>query len=85
MTPDGAWELGAAMTAPDARGRGIQRALLDAGFAAAREAGARHSITDWRTANLLSSRSWTAFGYRPTHFRLHRAVDPRVAWAGRPG
>ena len=85
MTPDGAWELGAAMTAPAARGRGVQRALLRAGFAAAREAGARHSITDWRTANLLSSRSWTALGYRPTHFRLHRAIDPRVAWAGRAG
>jgi GNAT superfamily N-acetyltransferase len=85
MTPDGAWELGAAMTAPDARGRGIQRALLDAGFAAAHDAGARHSITDWRTANLLSSRTWTALGYRPTHFRLHRAIDPRVAWAGRAG
>ena len=85
MVPDGAWELGAAMTLAEARGHGVQRALLRAGFAAAREAGATHSITDWRTANLLSSRTWPKLGYRPTHFRLHRSIDPRVAWARRRG
>ncbi len=85
MVPDGAWELGTAMTAPQARGRGVQRALLRAGFEAARDAGATHSITDWRTANLLSSRTWPKLGYRPTHFRLHRSIDPRVAWARRRG
>jgi GNAT superfamily N-acetyltransferase len=84
MIPDGAWELGVAMTLPEARGRGVQRVLLRAGFEAAREAGARHSVTDWRTANLLSSRTWPRLGYRPTHFRLHRSIDPRVAWARRP-
>lgn len=83
MVPDGAWELGTAMTAPQARGRGVQRALLRAGFEAARKAGATHSVTDWRTANLLSSRTWPKLGYRPTHFRLHRSIDPRVAWAWR--
>ncbi len=83
-TPDGAWELGVAMTAPDARGRGVQRALLREGLSAAREAGAGHCITDWRTANLLSSRSWTALRFRPVHYRLHRAIDPRVAWARPP-
>jgi ribosomal protein S18 acetylase RimI-like enzyme len=81
--PGGALELGVAMTAPEARGRGVQRALLRAGLEAARAAGASHCVTDWRTANLLSSRSWTRLGFRPTHFRLHRAVDPRVAWAAR--
>jgi GNAT superfamily N-acetyltransferase len=81
MVPDGAWELGTAMTAPHARGRGVQRALLAAGFEAARQAGATYSITDWRTANLLSSRVWPKLGYRPNHFRLHRSIDARVAWA----
>jgi GNAT superfamily N-acetyltransferase len=85
MVPEGAWELGVAMTAPEARGRGVQRALLSVGFEAAREAGATHTITDWRTANLLSSRTWPKLGYRPTHVRLHRAIDPRVAWARRTG
>ena len=82
MVPDGAWELGTAMTAPEARGRGVQRALLAAGAAETREIGATHLVTDWRTANLLSSRSWTRLGFRPTHYRMHRAIDQRVAWAG---
>jgi GNAT superfamily N-acetyltransferase len=81
MVPDGAWELDDAKTAPDARGRGVARALLAAGFAEARAAGASHCITDWRTASLPTHRSWTALGFRPTHFRLHRHIDERVAWA----
>jgi GNAT superfamily N-acetyltransferase len=81
MVPDGAWELGDAKTAPDARGRGVARALLAAGFAEARAAGASHCITDWRTASLPTHRSWAALGFRPTHFRLHRHIDERVAWA----
>jgi GNAT superfamily N-acetyltransferase len=82
MVPDGAWELGDAKTAPDARGRGVARALLAAGFAEARAAGATHCITDWRTAALPTHRSWTALGFVPSHFRLHRHIDERIAWAG---
>jgi hypothetical protein len=59
----------------------VARALLAAGFAEARAAGASHCITDWRTASLPTHRSWTALGFRPTHFRLHRHIDERVAWA----
>lgn len=81
MVPAGAWELAVAMTLPEARGRGIMRALVGAGFAAARQAGATHCITDWRTASLPTHRSWTALGFRPTHYRLHRHVDERIAWA----
>jgi GNAT superfamily N-acetyltransferase len=81
MVPDGAWELGVAMTLPAARGRGIARALVAAGFARAAEAGVTHCITDWRTASLAAARSWTALGWVPTHHRLHRHVDERVAWA----
>ena len=81
MVPEGAWELGVGMTLPEARGRGIQRALLRRGVAAATAAGATHMITDWRTASLAAARSWTALGFRPTHHRLHRHVDERIAWA----
>ncbi len=81
MVPDGAWELGVAMTLTEARGRGIARALVAAGFARALEAGVTHCITDWRTASLAAARSWTALGWVPTHHRLHRHVDERVAWA----
>ncbi len=86
MVPDGAWELSVAMTHPAARGRGLMRALLAAGFAEAHEAGATHCVTDWRTAALPTHRTWTALGFRPTHYRLHRHIDERIAWArGRPG
>lgn len=84
MVPDGAWELAVAMTLPDERGRGLMRSLLAAGFAAAREAGATHCVTDWRTASLPTHRSWTALGFRPTHYRLYRHIDERIAWAERP-
>ena len=81
MVPDGAWELAVAMTLPEARGRGLMRALVAAGFAEARDAGARHCVTDWRTASLPTHRTWTALGWRPTHYRLHRHIDERIAWA----
>ena len=82
MVPDGAWELADAKTAPEARGRGVARALLAAAFAEAKAAGATHCVTDWRVASLASHRSWMALGFRPTHFRLHRHIDERIAWAG---
>jgi GNAT superfamily N-acetyltransferase len=81
MVPDGAWELAIAMTLPEARGRGLMRALLAAAFAEARLAGATHCETDWRTASLPTHRSWTALGFRPTHYRMHRHIDERIAWA----
>jgi GNAT superfamily N-acetyltransferase len=81
MVPEGAWELALAMTLPEERGKGLVRALVATGFAAAREAGATHCVTDWRTASLPTHRSWTALGFRPTHHRLHRHIDERVAWA----
>ncbi|MDQ2853567.1 MAG: GNAT family N-acetyltransferase [Chloroflexota bacterium] len=84
MVPDGAWELADAKTAPEARGHGVARALLAAAFAEARSAGASHCVTDWRTASLASHRSWMAIGFKPTHFRLHRHIDERIAWAGGP-
>jgi GNAT superfamily N-acetyltransferase len=80
MVPDAAWELAVAMTLPEARGRGLMRSLLAAGFGEAREAGARWCVTDWRTASLPTHRSWTGLGFRPLHHRLHRHIDERIAW-----
>lgn len=31
-------------------------------------------VTDWRMTNLSASRAWPALGFRPTFFRLHRAI-----------
>jgi GNAT superfamily N-acetyltransferase len=84
MVPEGAVELAVAMTLPAERGRGLMRALLAAAFAEARQAGATHCLTDWRTASLPTHRSWTALGFGPTHYRLHRHIDERIAWADIP-
>jgi GNAT superfamily N-acetyltransferase len=80
-TPEGAVELGVAMTAPSARGRGVMRALLREGLERAGKGGAASCITDWRTANLTASRAWPALGFRPLYWRMHRMVDHRITWA----
>jgi GNAT superfamily N-acetyltransferase len=86
MVPDGAWYLEDAKTDPAARGRGVARALLAAAFAQARAEGAHDCVTDWRTASFPAHRTWTALGFKPTDFRLHRHIDERISWAGgQPG
>jgi GNAT superfamily N-acetyltransferase len=84
MVPEGAWYLQDAKTAPAARGRGVMRTLVAAAFTEARAAGAQYCLTDWRTASLPAHRTWTALGFRPTDFRLHRQIDERIAWASGP-
>jgi ribosomal protein S18 acetylase RimI-like enzyme len=66
--------LAFAVTRPDARGHGAGLALTQAAFAWAREHGYEAMVTDWRVTNLLSSRFWTARGFRTTFFRLHRLI-----------
>ena len=81
LVPPRATELAFAMTRPEERGRGLMRALVAAGFAEATGAGATHAIIDWRTASLPTHRSWTALGFEPLYYRLHRHIDERIAWA----
>jgi predicted N-acetyltransferase YhbS len=59
---------------PEARGGGTGLALMQGGFAWAREQGYEAMVTDWRVTNLLASRFWTGRGFRPTFLRLHRLV-----------
>ncbi len=66
--------LGFAVTDPAVRGSGVGLALTRAGFAWARAHGYDAMVTDWRVTNLLSSRFWTARGFRPTFLRLHRLI-----------
>ncbi len=79
--PEDAVELGIAMTAPAARGRGVMAALVGHGLSVAAERGARWCVTDWRAATLSSSRAWPALGFRPHYWRMHRMVDNRIGWA----
>lgn len=71
---DAAGLLAFAAVDPDARGRGLGRALGEAVLHWCAGQGYQQVVTDWRTTNLLSSRTWTALGFVPTYFRLHRLI-----------
>lgn len=73
--------LEVAATRPEARGRGIGRALTRAGLADAAAGGYRVCVADWRTTNIEAARFWPRLGFHPAVYRLTRKVDPRVAWA----
>ena len=72
--PPHAGFLGYASVLPDARGLGAGRALGEAVLGWIRDAGFTSAVSDWRATNLLSSRAWTALGFRPSFYRLHRRI-----------
>ena len=72
--PDTAGFLSFAAVMPEWRGTGAGRAVGDAVLAWSADAGFSSVVTDWRAANLLSSRAWPRLGFRPTFLRLHRLV-----------
>jgi GNAT superfamily N-acetyltransferase len=72
--PPHAGFLGYASVFPGARGLGAGRALGEATLDWMRSAGFTSAVSDWRATNLLSSRAWTALGYRPSFYRLHRRI-----------
>jgi GNAT superfamily N-acetyltransferase len=72
--PAGAGFLGFAAVLPEHRGLGAGRLLGDVVLAWAKEAGHPTVVTDWRMTNLLSSRTWPRLGFRPTFYRLFRAI-----------
>ena len=72
--PPGAGFLGFASVMPEARGCGAGRVLGEAVLEWARETEREWVVTDWRMTNLLSSRAWPRLGFRPTYYRLHRAI-----------
>jgi GNAT superfamily N-acetyltransferase len=72
--PVGAGFLGFAAVLPEHRGLGAGRLLGEAVLSWAGEAGYPAVATDWRMTNLLSSRAWPRLGFRPTFYRLFRAI-----------
>jgi GNAT superfamily N-acetyltransferase len=67
-------DLAHAATLEDARGTGAMLALTAGAIDWAREQGYRSFTTDWRVVNLEASRYWPRQGFRPTFYRLARAV-----------
>ena len=73
--PPGSVYLAVAATLPEARGSGAGVALTEHALEWAREAGYESVQTDWRVANLESSRFWPRRGFRETFYRLARRVN----------
>jgi ribosomal protein S18 acetylase RimI-like enzyme len=69
-------ELSVAGTTPAARGRGAGRALVEHALYEAHQNGFETCRLDFRSTNLLASRFWLGRGFRPTHYRLRRDVQP---------
>ena len=72
----GVIELSVAGTVPAARGRGAGLALVEHALHEAHENGYETCRLDFRSTNLLASRFWLGRGFRPTHYRLRRDVQP---------
>jgi GNAT superfamily N-acetyltransferase len=67
-------DLAHVATLPEVRGSGVGLALTAHVLSWAQEHGYRSMTTDWRAVNLVASRFWPKRGWRPTHYRLYRAV-----------
>jgi ribosomal protein S18 acetylase RimI-like enzyme len=74
-TPPGSVYLAVAATLPETRRLGAGVALTETALAWARDAGYSAVHTDWRMANLESSRFWPRRGFRETFYRLARRVE----------
>jgi len=74
----GVAKLPVAGTRPDVRGMGLGVALVEHALHEAHLAGFDTVLLDWRSTNLLASRFWPRRGFRPTHLRLRRDVQPNA-------
>jgi predicted N-acetyltransferase YhbS len=72
--------LGTAATRPEARGRGIANTLTWRGLEEARRNGFEICAVQWVGPNLLASRYWPKFGFRPVDYRLSKQIHPEIAW-----
>jgi ribosomal protein S18 acetylase RimI-like enzyme len=73
--PPGSVYLAAAATRPQDRGRGVGVALTEHALRWSAESGYTTVYTDWRVANLESSRFWPRRGFRETFYRMARRVN----------
>jgi GNAT superfamily N-acetyltransferase len=69
-------DLAIAATRSEARGTGVGVALTEHALHWAYTRGFGTCTTDWRSANLLSSRFWPRRGFVPTAYRFFRLVTP---------
>jgi GNAT superfamily N-acetyltransferase len=75
LCPDGQPYIGPTVTLPDARGRGIGHALVDAALTWAYAHGYQWISVDFATANPLSRPFWLNAGFQPTGYGVLRLID----------
>jgi GNAT superfamily N-acetyltransferase len=78
LCPDGQPYIGPTATNPDARGRGVGRALVDTTLTWAHAHGYRWVSVDFEPANPLSRPFWLGNGFRPIGYGVLRSIDARA-------
>ncbi|MCA1824718.1 MAG: N-acetyltransferase family protein [Mycobacteriales bacterium] len=78
--PNGAVAMSHVAVRPEARGRGVGRALDAAARAWARESGYTVTWADWRLTNLTTEPYWRHRGWRPYAVRLTRQLPAATTW-----
>jgi GNAT superfamily N-acetyltransferase len=81
LTPDGSAYLSIAFVDDAARAGGVGAAIVNRGFAWAREQGYTLCTVGYYSPNLLGARFWQGKGFQPLGFCLERRLDERIAWA----
>jgi len=83
--PDSAYEqslqIGMNVVAESVRSTGLGTAMLEALLRWAAERSYQYCTVGWTSSNLISDPFYRSHGFRPIRYRLHRYIDPRVAWA----
>jgi GNAT superfamily N-acetyltransferase len=81
LCPDAQPYIGPTATLPEARGRGVGRALVDAALDWAHRHGYRWVSVDFQPSNPLSRPFWLGAGFRPTGYAAMRIIEspPRAA------
>ena len=70
--------IGPTATLPEARGRGVGHALVDAALDWAQGHGYRWVSVDFQPANPLSRPFWLGAGFRPTGYGVLRTIDAEL-------
>lgn len=74
LNPPGSTELVVSAVKETARGKGLGRALTSRAFEDQVAMGRKIFLTDWRCANLRSSRFWPKQGFKPFLYRMIRKL-----------
>ena len=76
---EGSVELVICAVKEASRGKGIGRQLVTESLQSYKDVGYHTVVTDWRSANQLSSRFWKSMGFIPYRYRMRRRIDPLIS------